>query len=112
MYYNKEQKEKDDALVKLHKEFAPVLQVLLHTALQTLQEPDDTVSADTRLSECESSTSDLCQMLFDFLAKLSCTLVESSSRRSQVYLSLNRPALASLPELNPSWPWLLPSGTI
>ena len=35
-YYSVEQKSKDDALVKLHKEFAPVLQVLLHTSLQTL----------------------------------------------------------------------------
>ena len=34
-YYSGEQKSKDDALVKLHKEFAPVLQVLLHTSLQT-----------------------------------------------------------------------------
>ena len=32
-YYSREQKEKDDALVKLHKDFALVLQVLLHTAL-------------------------------------------------------------------------------
>ena len=32
-YYSGEQKSKDDALVKLHKDFAPVLQVLLHTAL-------------------------------------------------------------------------------
>ena len=51
-YYSKEQKEKDDALVKLHKDFAPVLQVLLHTALQTLREPGNTVSSDTLLSEC------------------------------------------------------------
>ena len=36
-YYSREQKEKDDALVKLHKDFTLVL---LHTALQTLQEPD------------------------------------------------------------------------
>ena len=46
------------------------------------------------------------------LAKLSCTLDESSPRRSQVYLSLIRPALASLPRLNPRQLWLLPSGTI
>ena len=32
-YYSKEQKEKDDALLKLHKDFAPALQVLVHTAL-------------------------------------------------------------------------------
>ena len=60
MYYNKQQKEKDDALVKLHKDFALVLQMLLHIALQTLKEPDDTVFANTLLSKCQSSTSDLC----------------------------------------------------
>ena len=42
-YYGREQKEKDDALVKLHKDFAPVLHVLLHTALHTLREPDENV---------------------------------------------------------------------
>ena len=34
-------------LVKLHKDFAQRLQVLLHTGLQTLYKPDDTVSVDT-----------------------------------------------------------------
>ena len=33
MYYSKEQKEKDETPVKPHTDFAPVLQVLLHTAL-------------------------------------------------------------------------------
>ena len=33
MYYSKQQKEKDETPVKLHTDFAPVLQVLLHTAL-------------------------------------------------------------------------------
>ena len=32
-YYSREQKEKDDALVKLHKDFAPVLHVLLHSSI-------------------------------------------------------------------------------
>jgi hypothetical protein len=32
-YYLREQREKDDALIKLHKEFTPVLQVLLHTSI-------------------------------------------------------------------------------
>ena len=62
MYYSKEQKEKDDTLVKLHKDFAPVLQVPLHTAIQTLWSPDATVSAETLLSECQSSTTDLCHI--------------------------------------------------
>jgi len=68
-YYSGEQKSKDDALVKLHKEFAPVLQVLLHTSLQTLREPDDTVSAETLLSEVQNSAFDLCQILFEFFGK-------------------------------------------
>ena len=68
-YYSVEQKSKDDALVKLHKDFAPVLQVLLHTSLQTLQEPDDTVSAETLLSDVQNSAFDLCQILFEFFGK-------------------------------------------
>ena len=68
-YYSKEQKEKDDALVKLHKDFAPMLQVLLHTTLQTLREPEGTVFVDTLLSECQRSTFDPCQILFEFLGK-------------------------------------------
>ena len=65
-YYSGEQKSKDDALVKLHKDFAPVLQVLLHTALQTLREPDDTHSAETLLPEVQNSAFHLCQILFKF----------------------------------------------
>ena len=68
-YYSVEQKSKDDALVKLHKDFAPVLQVLLHTSLQTLREPDDTVSAETLLSDVQNSAFDLCQILFEFFGK-------------------------------------------
>ena len=68
-YHSREQKEKDDALVKLHQDFASVLQVLLHTALQTLSEPNGHVSADTLLSECQNSAFDLCQMLFEFFGK-------------------------------------------
>ena len=51
MYYSKEQKEKDETLVKLHKDFAPVLQVLLHTAIQILRSPNGTVPAKALLSE-------------------------------------------------------------
>ena len=60
MYYLKEQKEKDDILVKLHKDFAPVLQMLLHTAIQTLRSPNDTIYAETLLSKCQSSTVEPC----------------------------------------------------
>ena len=69
MYYSKEQKEKDETLVKLHKDFDPVLQVLLHTAIQTLRSPDDTVSTETLLSECQSSTADLCKILFEIFGE-------------------------------------------
>ena len=47
MYYSKEQKEKDKTLVKLRKDFALVLQVLLHTAIQTLRSPYDIVPVQT-----------------------------------------------------------------
>ena len=60
MYYLKEQKEKDDILVKLHKDFAPVLQMLLHTAIQTLRSPNDTIYVETLLSKCQSSTVEPC----------------------------------------------------
>ena len=73
-----------------------MLQVLLHTALQTLQEPDGTVSADTLLSKCQTSTADLCPIHSFFLANMSCSLVEGTLRRPQVYRSLIQPALASL----------------
>ena len=62
MCYLKEQKEKDKNSVKLHKGFALILQVLLHTDILTRRSPDGTVSAETLLSECQSSTSDLCQI--------------------------------------------------
>ena len=52
VYYLKEKKEKDETLAKLHKDFAPVLQVLLDTALPTPRKFDDTLSIDTLLSEC------------------------------------------------------------
>ena len=68
-YYSSEQKSKGDALVKLHKDSALVLQVLLHTALQTLQEPNDKHSAETVLSKVQNSAFDLCQILFEFFGK-------------------------------------------
>ena len=105
MYYSKEQKEKDETLIKLHKDFAPLLKVLLRTTLQTLPKLDDTVSADTLLSECQV-------FIRFFLANMPCSLAERSSRRPQVYRSHIPPALASLLRLNPRRLWLLPRGTI
>ena len=46
-----------------------MLQVLLHTALQTLREPDVNLSAETLLSEVQNSAFDLCQILFEFFGK-------------------------------------------
>ena len=68
MYYSKEQKEKDETLAKLHKDFAPVLQELLHTAIQTLRKLDGTISADTLLFEKRKKKC-LCQILFEFFGK-------------------------------------------
>ena len=59
-----------------------------------------TISTKALLSECQSSTADLCQ-IYSFLANMSCSLVEISSRRPQV-------ALASVRGLNPRQLWLLP----
>ena len=72
MYHSKEQKEKDKTLAQLHTDFAPVLQVLLHTAIDSLRttEDDDVQSPEQLLSECQSSTRDLCLVLFEFLGKI------------------------------------------
>ena len=72
MYYSKEQKEKDKTLAQLHTDFAPVLQVLLHTAIDSLRtiEDDDVQSPEQLLSELQSSTQDLCSVLFEFLGKV------------------------------------------
>ena len=43
--------------------------MLLHTALETLREPDDNVSTDTLLFECQNSAFDLFQMLFKFCGR-------------------------------------------
>ena len=48
----KSRRRKTNILVKLHKDIGPVLEVLLHTAIQTLGSLDDTVSTGTLLSEC------------------------------------------------------------
>ena len=41
MYYSKEQKEKDKTLAQFHTDFVPVLQVLLHTAINSLRTTDE-----------------------------------------------------------------------
>ena len=71
MHYFEEQKEKDKTLAPLHTDFLPVLQVLLHTAIECLGVPDDTASAETQLFECQSSTQDLCHLSLRFFSKKS-----------------------------------------
>ena len=68
MYYAKEQKEKDKTPAQLHTDFAPVLQVLLPIAIDSLRttEDDDVQSSEQLLSECQRSTRDLCSFLFKF----------------------------------------------
>ena len=52
MHYSKEQKEKVKTLAQFHTDFAPVLQVLLHTAIDFLctLEDDDVESSEQLLS--------------------------------------------------------------
>ena len=51
-YYNREQKEKGKALVQMHTDFAPVLQVLFHTALDCFRTPNDGLTIEQLLQEC------------------------------------------------------------
>ena len=61
MYYWKEHHSKE----------LQVLQVLLHTAIDSLRttEDDDVQSSAQSLSECQSSTRDLCLVRFEFFGK-------------------------------------------
>ena len=54
MYYSKEQKENGMTLAQLRTDFALVLQVLLHTTIDSLRttEDDDVQSPEQLLSEC------------------------------------------------------------
>ena len=58
MCHSEDQKEKDMTLAQFHTGFAPVLQVLLHTAIDSLHttKDDDVQSSAQLLSECQSST--------------------------------------------------------
>ena len=71
MYYLKEQKEKHKTLAQLHANFAPVLPVLLHIAIDFLctAEDDDVESSAQLLLECQNSIRDLCSVLFEFFGK-------------------------------------------
>ena len=52
MYYNREQKEKEKALVQMHTDFSLVLQVLFHTALDCFRTHTDGFTAEQLLQEC------------------------------------------------------------
>ena len=71
MYHSKEQKEKDKTLAQFHTDFAPMLQVLLHTTIDALRttNDDDVQSPEQLLSKCQSSTRDLFLVLFEFFGK-------------------------------------------
>ena len=69
MYYNREQKEQDKALVQLHTDLALVLQVLLHASLDTFRTPNFEISPKQLREECQWSTKYLCTMLFEYFGK-------------------------------------------
>ena len=80
--------------------------------LQTHWELDDTDSADTLLFACQSSTFDLCQMLFEFLGKTIVQPHQELFKKATGLSALILLALASLSRLNPSRLWLLPGSMI
>ena len=58
-------------LAQLRTDFALVLQVLLHTTIDSLRttEDDDVRSPEQLLCKLQSSNQDLCWVLFEFLGK-------------------------------------------
>ena len=71
LYYSKPQLEKDKELMQMHTDFAPVLQVLFHAALDAFRSPDGVnVSAESLLEECQQSIEDLSTMLFECYDKV------------------------------------------
>ena len=55
----------------MHTDFAPVLQVLFHAALNAFRSPDGVnVSAESLLEECQQSIEDLSTMLFEYYGKV------------------------------------------
>ena len=71
LYYSKQQLEKDKELMQMHTDFAPVLQVLFHTALDAFRTPDGVnVTAESLLEDCQRSIEDLSTMLFEYYGKV------------------------------------------
>ena len=55
----------------MHTDFAPVLQVLFHAALDAFRSPDGVnISAESLLEECQQSIKDLATMLFKYYGKV------------------------------------------
>ena len=55
----------------MHTDFAPVLQVLFHAALNASQSPDGVnVSAESLLEDCQQSIEDFATMLFEYYGKI------------------------------------------
>jgi len=71
LYYSKPQLEKDKELMQMHTDFAPVLQVLFHAALDAFRSPNGVnVSAESLLKDCQQSIEDLATMLFEYYGKI------------------------------------------
>ena len=69
--YSKQQLEKDKELMQMHTDFAPVLQVLFHAALDAFRSPDGAnVSAKSLLEDCQQSIEDLATILFEYYGKV------------------------------------------
>ena len=56
----------------MHTDFAPVLQVLFHAALDAFRSPSDGagLSAEKLLEDCQQSIEDLATMLFEYYGKI------------------------------------------
>ena len=53
----------------MHNDFAPMLQMLFHAALDAFPPPDAEVFAEQLLEECQQYTEDLCTMLLEYFGK-------------------------------------------
>ena len=68
-YHDREQKVKRKALVQMHTDFAPILEVLFHTAVEASRTRDTNLFAAQLLKECHQSIEDLCTMLLEHFGK-------------------------------------------
>ena len=57
--------------MQMHTDFAPILQVLFHAALDAFRSPDGVnVTAESLLEDCQQSIEDLATMLFEYYGKI------------------------------------------